>query len=177
MEKIVQMDVWHFMCLQAHPPKKARFFGKTVCVRLLKEFIADLIMHLTNSSLAVDMLKFLIAEDCVFLSWRIKFWSVDSVQGLTENNQVRNEIRNTWNMKYPICPLVIWELLNTMRKSAPFKGLPTLRQTLALMLSQCTISQDPKLMSRYIHFFPSNSFSRIAAFHISITLEILQWKR
>jgi hypothetical protein len=84
-------------------------------------------MHLTNSSLAVHMLKILIAEDCVFLSWRIKFWSVDSVQGLTDNNQVRNEIRNTWNMKYPSCPLVIWELLNTMMKSAPFKGVPTFR--------------------------------------------------
>jgi hypothetical protein len=60
----VQMDVWHFMCLRAHPPKKARFFAKTVRVRLFKEFIADLIMHLTNSSLAVHMLKILIAEDC-----------------------------------------------------------------------------------------------------------------
>jgi hypothetical protein len=48
---------------------------------------------------------------------------------------------------------------------------------LALMLSQCTISRDLKLMSRYIHFFPSKSFSQIAAFQISITLEILQWKR
>ncbi len=32
MEKIVQMDVWHFMCLTAHPPKKA-------LVSLAKQFV------------------------------------------------------------------------------------------------------------------------------------------